>query len=30
MVDDIGEEVILWELGSYKQYINKGLKRQNE
>jgi len=30
MVDDIGEEVLLWELGSYKQYINKGLKRQNE
>jgi hypothetical protein len=24
MVDDIGEEVILWELGSYKQYKNKG------
>jgi len=22
MVNDIGEEVILWELGSYKQYKN--------
>jgi len=30
MVDDIGEEVILWELGSYKQYKNKGIKRQHE
>ena len=30
MVNDIGEEVILWELGSYKQYKNKGIKRQHE
>jgi len=30
MVDDIGEEVILWELGSYKQNKIKGLKRQHE
>jgi hypothetical protein len=26
MVDDIGEEVILWELGSYKQYKNQEKK----
>jgi len=30
MVDDIGEEVILWELGSYKQYKNKGKEGQHE
>jgi len=30
MVDDIREEVILWELGSYEQYKNKGIKRQHE
>ena len=30
MVNDIGEEVILWELGSNKQYKNKGIKRQHE
>jgi len=30
MVDDIEEEVILWELGSYKQYKNKGMKRKHE
>jgi len=29
MVDDIGEEVILWELGSYK-YKNIDIKRQHE
>jgi hypothetical protein len=26
MVDDIGLEVILWELGSYKQYKNQEKK----